>query len=302
MVPGPAPALELRWKVERGAKWNKLCSGFRDRVDKLIEKAQENADVDAILRLKTMRQSPTDRHDISGVPEAKALLDVFDKQLEGIANALVVKGLGAAKNLNAVLENKKRGLVKKDSLDSAKALAEFQKNLETWAVGIKSGGLPNFDFATTENEPPSTAGDANEQIVVVDAKRIEGTPIGEFEDGDVLEIQYVGGKWTRNAGPWFNPDRSFKQVLLIKVKNVLETTTSKSVSFSQVAVIPENTKEAPVFYTVERPHDGKLSLVIAAYSFDSSSQAGFARYRVKVHKRSEGFVPPPRKVPQTRSH
>lgn len=255
----------------------KLRDAVLGKLDEMLEKAQSGGNLEKTLALKSARESFLRGSTWDALPELAKLREAYGKKLVQIDKELADKGLAAAKAMIAALEGQKTDLTKKGDLEAAKAIADFQKELVEWAKTIRNQ-TTTTQTATKSKTPSSTRQLPREvksplpeaRVVTIDATNDRGKSIGRAKAGDVIELQYVSGKWCQNRrDPLENPDvDSRKQLLIVEDADDDETVTR----------VPRGTKDNPFRHTVENDAD----ITLRMDDNPCSDNAGAVKYRVRI--------------------
>lgn len=264
------------------AKWKKLGDAVSGKLAKMAEKAVSDGDLELMLKLESLKDAPLDVGDVSGYPGLKALREAVDAQLSRIRRELASEGLAAAKTLNGVLDGRKVALMKTGSLESAKVVRDVQKDIQSWAEGIKGGEFRKVAPKAPAAQAKPAKSEKDGTIVTVNAANITGVPIGKVKPGDVVEIEYVGGKWSASeSDTWTSPDEdSSCSTELGKLQKVERTFDGTKITRTVFATIPCGTKGNPFRYTVPDGKGGELTL--RKESTRGRTSSGFVRYSVKI--------------------
>jgi hypothetical protein len=112
----------------------------------------------------------------------------------------------------------------------------------------------------------------------VSATDKNGTPIGLARAGDIVEIQYVSGKWSDWRGV---PVKSPDDFTGVSGDNRLRLCKRSDFTYV-IAVVPGGTKEHPFRYTVDEDDAGELAIRINDRQDGCFDNVGSVRYSVKI--------------------
>jgi hypothetical protein len=109
--------------------------------------------------------------------------------------------------------------------------------------------------------------------VTINAKNKQGAPVGRVKAGDIVEIQYVGGKWHDGWGVHAasSPDEEGGlRCALIGRDNII------------LAKLPSGTKDNPFKYTVDESYYGDFFLIMEDSIKSHHDNTGQVRYSVRI--------------------
>lgn len=177
----------------------------------------------------------------------------------------------AAKRLVSDLEREMRDQTRAGNLDAALAVRDRLKRAEVAAAAE--------DVRVRSPRSRSSSGSAGRgaHCVTVDSRSPEGTRVGRFTQGQVLEFQYLQGTWNIWVGTWqpASPDTWPK----IHGRAEVQVRGEGGTLLDQT-VLPRGTAESPFRYTV--PETGELWLRCSDNNYGDN--AGSVEYRVSLSR------------------